>query len=496
MTTREQLDRYFMVRALLWNQALEQIDAATVASVIKTLNAVREDVRAQLLQNANTITDWRADRLAQVGAWASEVLASASATVSTSITEAAVISATASLAEYNAMLSLDGAAAGVSTVGFTKEQLVTWFRDTPIFEDMSLTTRVNNAMSAGAKDAILEAIRKAGVEGEGTADIVQRAITAGVDAGFQLTEREAVTLARTYVQTANVQAQDAVMQANRHLLKGWRWMAKLSNKTCPVCAALDGNFYTFDEPSPPMPRHYRCRCLRQWVTNNPRDFGLPDDEIQRLTRPWVERKPGSIGTGGMKIANAGTTKEFYGGWFNSLPAKQQDAILGPRRAVLLRDGKIQWGDLADKGTGRLRTLPELVDKSLLAERRLPDMPLAKTIMPNADMAYVQKEKIVSYALNPEHKTGGNKARVLMAAFGLTPDDAGEFAESIRNGLPKGNVTKQEETERGEKFTVEIPFTGKNGHTENITTGWIYDQGKQIRPRLTTAYLEGKKKGKR
>jgi SPP1 gp7 family putative phage head morphogenesis protein len=360
MTTREDLDLYFLIRAQVWNDNLATLDAATVANVIKTLKAVREDVRRQLLENADMLTDWRAERLQQLDAWVSEVLTGASVTVTGTITEAAVLAATASLVEYNAMMSLDGASSVVKTVGFTREQLVTWFRDTDIFEGMNLTTRVDNAMSTGAKDAILEAIRKAGVEGKGTASIVQRAIDAGVDAGFQLTEREAVTLARTYVQTANVQAQDAVMQANRHLLKGWRWMAKLSNKTCPVCAALDGNFYTFDEPSPPMPRHYRCRCLRQWVTNNPRDFGVPDDEVQRVIRPWVEREPGTIGRGGnRKILNAGTTKDFYGEWFQTLSAKKQDEIVGPTRAALLRDGTLKWGDLVDKTTGRQRTLEEL-----------------------------------------------------------------------------------------------------------------------------------------
>lgn len=361
MTTREELDLYFLIRAQVWNDKLVVLDASVVASVVKTLKAVREDVRRQLLDNAGMLTDWRTERLQQLDAWISEVLAGASVTVTGTITEAAVLAATASLVEYNAMMSLDGASSVVRTVGFTKEQLATWFRDTSIFEDMSLTTRVDNAMSTGAKDAILEAIRKAGIEGKGTAEIVRRAIDAGVDAGFQLTEREAVTLARSYVQAANVGAMDAVMQANRELLRGWRWMAKLDNRVCPRCAGLDGTVYKMDaKNTPPMPLHPRCRCLKQFLTNNPKDFGVPDDEIQRVIRPWVEREPGTIGRGGnSKILNAGTTKDFYGEWFKTLSAKKQDEIVGPTRASLLRGGGLEWGELVDKATGKLRTLEEL-----------------------------------------------------------------------------------------------------------------------------------------
>lgn len=405
MTTREELDLYFLIRAQVWNDRLSVLDASVVASVVKTLKAVREDVRRQLLENAGMLTDWRAERLQQLDAWVSEVLTGASVTVTGTITEAAVLAATASLVEYNAMMSLDGASSVVKTVGFTREQLVTWFRDTDIFEGMNLTTRVDNAMSTGAKDAILEAIRKAGVEGKGTAVVVQRAIDAGVDAGFQLTEREAVTLARSYVQAANVGAMDAVMEANKGLLRGWRWAAKLDNRVCPRCAGLDGTFYKIDDKNtPPMPLHWRCRCLKQWIANNPSDFSVPDDEVQRVIRPWVEREPGTIGRGGnRKILNAGTTKDFYGEWFQTLSAKKQDEIVGPTRAALLRDGTLKWGDLVDKTTGRQRTLEELVPspgvtKPIKAEEALPSVGTKRGTPIPADKALA--------GANPMYTTGG------------------------------------------------------------------------------------------
>lgn len=124
MTTREELDLYFAIRALAWNNKLATLDAKTVAAVVKTLRVVREDVRTQLLESAGNVTEWNAERLAQIDAWASQVLAGAASSIAGSITEASIVAATTSLAEYNAMMSLNGASPVVQTVGFTREQFV------------------------------------------------------------------------------------------------------------------------------------------------------------------------------------------------------------------------------------------------------------------------------------------------------------------------------------------------------------------------------------
>jgi hypothetical protein len=42
-----------------------------------------------------------------------------------------------------------------------------------------------------------------------------------------------------------------------------------------------------------------------------------------------------------------------------LPAKTQDAIVGTRRAELLRAGELKWSEITDKATGELRTLDDL-----------------------------------------------------------------------------------------------------------------------------------------
>lgn len=45
-------------------------------------------------------------------------------------------------------------------------------------------------------------------------------------------------------------------------------------------------------------------------------------------------------------------------------------------------------------------------------------------LPNAAKAVVDKAKLSSYVLNPDHPVGRNKARVFRATLGVTQDDAG------------------------------------------------------------------------
>jgi hypothetical protein len=88
------------------------------------------------------------------------------------------------------------------------------------------------------------------------------------------------------------------------------------------------------------------------------NLGLPDAEIQRLSRTWIEREKGNIDMGGRKILETKQTDKWYGEWFPSLREDLQNSVMGKTRAQALRDGRISWSDLTD-GNGRFRTLKEL-----------------------------------------------------------------------------------------------------------------------------------------
>lgn len=260
MTNDELLARYLLSRQLWWQHTLAQLDAQAVADVIKTLEAVKRDIRKRLADDAEglaQVTDWTRERMQQVEAWTDEVLASARGTLLTSISEATITAATVSLAAHNAILSLDGAATGVQTVGLTREQIVAWFDDTTLGAG-GLQKWVDTALDNGVKSSILQALRQAGVEGEGTAEAMRRVMSAALDAGFSITQREAVTVTRTFIQTANVRAQEATYKANERLLRGYKRVETLDNRCCIQCALSDGAEYAVDEPRPRLPSHPNC----------------------------------------------------------------------------------------------------------------------------------------------------------------------------------------------------------------------------------------------
>ena len=107
-----------------------------------------------------------------------------------------------------------------------------------------------------------------------------------------------------------------------------------------------------------MPAHPRCRCLRQPILRRNANLGIPDKDVQRLSRRWIEREKGNIDMGGRKILDVRQTDRWFGEWFPGLRPDLQDSILGKTRAQALREGRIKWADLLDEN-GRLKSIVSL-----------------------------------------------------------------------------------------------------------------------------------------
>lgn len=362
MTPDDTLALYILSRSLWWQHDLEQLDAEAVAAVITVLESAQKDIAGRLSNEASglaTLSDWRREQDEALNAWADEVLAGARATITGTVSEASIAAATASLAAYNAILTLDGKASAVKSVGLTSAQIASWFQDTALGSG-GLEHWVDTSLNNGVKQSILAALRQVAVEGKGTAEAVRRVLVAASDAGFELTRREAITLTRTFIQTANVNAQEAVYTANEGLFKGYKRVETLDNRTCMICALADGAVYTLDEPRPRLPAHANCRGMYVPVAKSWRDFGIDVDDLEAVTRPWTIRETGPIGTGGRKIENYGKTTENFSGWWASLSeADKAKTAIGPIRRRLLESGAVKWDQMWDKASGLPLTLEQM-----------------------------------------------------------------------------------------------------------------------------------------
>ena len=336
-------------------------------------------------------------------------------------------------------------------------------------------------------------------DGKGIRPIV-KSMTELLDEDSAVTKRELITLSRTYIQAANNGARDAVYKANEDILKGYKRLATLDNRTCLQCALCDGIEYGLHEEKPDLPCHPRCRCLYLPKTKSFRELGLNIDDLPEAERPWTIRKDGNIDMGGKKIENVGQIKGTFKDWWESLSDEDKArTAIGPTRKVLLEDGKISWDDLVDKHTGKAKLLEDIGFSTTGKPLKFQPGTLAKEVMANISLAEIPPEKMTKYLFSEESERGRNKGRVLAAALGLTKDDIEFFSNQLLDGLADSVVKSTSEGKYGETVSVLTKIVGRNGNTEVVVVKWMYHYDKFGKPRiptLSTAYLPGKKKGKK
>jgi hypothetical protein len=116
-------------------------------------------------------------------------------------------------------------------------------------------------------------------------------------------------------------------------------------------------------------------------------------------------------------------------------------------------------------------------------------------LPRADEAYIDREKLVHYALDSHSERGRHKAHVFRTALGIERDDADYLMKAILDALPAQPVTAvRDPRHAGESFTWEVlvPIRGlhaKAGRCLNVVTAWEL----QERPRLVTLRVASRRR---
>jgi len=112
------------------------------------------------------------------------------------------------------------------------------------------------------------------------------------------------------------------------------------------------------------------------------------------------------------------------------------------------------------------------------------------ILPNADRAVVDVEKLRDYSLNPNHPEGKHKARVFLAALGFKADDAGQLRELILEAILIREATPQRPTSYGQRFIVDFHVKAEQELVvtlKTIRSAWIIRNDEDF-PRLTSCYI--------
>ena len=107
-------------------------------------------------------------------------------------------------------------------------------------------------------------------------------------------------------------------------------------------------------------------------------------------------------------------------------------------------------------------------------------------LPNVNRAIVEIEKLRDYCLSTSHPRGRNKARVFVAALGITADDAEELRQAILSAVKSEEAVPTDQDEYGQRYVVDFSMN-RQGKEAVVRSLWIIRAGEDY-PRLTSCYV--------
>jgi len=107
------------------------------------------------------------------------------------------------------------------------------------------------------------------------------------------------------------------------------------------------------------------------------------------------------------------------------------------------------------------------------------------ILPNAERASVDIRKLRDYCLNPLHDEGKHKARLFVAALGMTTADADELRRILLEIVKSQDAQLGRWDAFGQRYVVDFILEWR-GRRALVRSGWIVEHGSDV-ARLTTCY---------
>lgn len=106
-------------------------------------------------------------------------------------------------------------------------------------------------------------------------------------------------------------------------------------------------------------------------------------------------------------------------------------------------------------------------------------------IPGAEHAIIDIRKLRDYCLNPAHDEGKHKARLFIAALGMTSDDAEDLRSALLEVVKTEDAKLGRRDEFGQRYMIDFMLEWKNRRAM-IRSGWIIEHGSTT-PKLTTCF---------
>ena len=107
------------------------------------------------------------------------------------------------------------------------------------------------------------------------------------------------------------------------------------------------------------------------------------------------------------------------------------------------------------------------------------------VLPNADRAQVDLEKLKRYLLSQTHPIGRSKAR-FFRGIGFDESNLAILEQGLSTIAKAGKVVETVPSIHGTKYIVDGSITTPSGDQVELRTIWIVDSG-HTHPRFVTAY---------
>ena len=176
--------------------------------------------------------------------------------------------------------------------------------------------------SKSQKDTLVGIIRQGVFEGQTNAQIVKAvrgtAPAKFLDGSLAKTKRQTEALVRTAVQHVSSMAKMVFFEANSDLIKKYRWVSTLDNRTSEICQGLSGRVFEVGA-GPWPPAHINCRSV----------------VVAEMDPKWDFLNEGATQSAQFRPVDA---KETYYSWLKKQNISFQNEAIGPTYAKLLNEG--------------------------------------------------------------------------------------------------------------------------------------------------------------
>ena len=109
------------------------------------------------------------------------------------------------------------------------------------------------------------------------------------------------------------------------------------------------------------------------------------------------------------------------------------------------------------------------------------------LLPFAEKAYIDDQKLVGYCLSDTHITGKHKAHVFKSALGITTSDYQLLKEEILTAVLLNKAYFAGSNRQGDMYMVDFSMTYQDKKA-TIRTAWIILFGESF-PRLVSCYVK-------